>query len=81
MPIIEALLYGKPVLARDIPVFRELAAPGVAYFAAADPAALAAEIEAFVAAPPVVAANDLLATASWACSAQQVAQAIGLTPE
>ncbi|CCG42116.1 glycosyltransferase family 4 protein [Magnetospirillum molischianum] len=41
LPLIEALGYGKPVLARDLPVFRPHARPGLEFFQAQDPAALA----------------------------------------
>lgn len=42
LPLIEAARAGKPVVARDIPVFREVAAAGAFYFPnSADPAALA----------------------------------------
>lgn len=32
LPLIEAALHGKPVLARDLPVFREINLPHVSYF-------------------------------------------------
>lgn len=41
LPLVEALGHGKPVLARDLPVFRQLKAPGIHYFSAASSAALA----------------------------------------
>ena len=34
LPLIEAAEHGKPVLARDIPVFREVAVPGTSFFEA-----------------------------------------------
>ncbi len=34
LPLLEALAHGKPVLARDLPVFRQFATPLVSYFAA-----------------------------------------------
>lgn len=40
LPLIEALGYDKPVLARDIPIFREHALPGITYFTATDGKAL-----------------------------------------
>ena len=36
LPIIEAARYGVPVIARDIPVFREVGGSGISYFAATD---------------------------------------------
>ena len=41
LPLIEAARYGLPVLARDIPVFREVAQQHAAYFAGMDAASLA----------------------------------------
>lgn len=40
LPVIEASILGKPVLARDIEAFRELAIPSVTYFSQSDPAQL-----------------------------------------
>lgn len=46
LPLVEALGYGKPVLARDIPVFRLHEKRGVRYFAAdSEPAAIARAID------------------------------------
>lgn len=44
LPIVEALRHGRPVLARDLPVFRELQQPGLHYFPSDAPAALAGSI-------------------------------------
>ena len=41
LPLIEARHYGLPVIASDIPIFREIAGDGVRYFPALDDAALA----------------------------------------
>jgi len=48
LPIIEAARYGKPVLARDIPVFREIAGDNARYFADNTPEALGSEISAWL---------------------------------
>jgi glycosyltransferase involved in cell wall biosynthesis len=45
LPVVEAALYGKPVLARNIGVFRELNLPNVTYFSDDTPLGLAAAIE------------------------------------
>jgi glycosyltransferase involved in cell wall biosynthesis len=45
LPLIEAARRGVPVLARDLPVFREIAGPHVSYFQAEGPAELAAAVE------------------------------------
>jgi glycosyltransferase involved in cell wall biosynthesis len=44
LPIVEALAHGCPVLARDIPVFRELATTGVSYFESECPHQLAEQM-------------------------------------
>jgi len=49
LPIVEALAHGCPVLARDIPVFRELARTGVSYFESEHPDPLAKQMLRFVA--------------------------------
>lgn len=41
LPLIEAARYGLPILARDIPVFREVAASGADYFSGLDGGSLA----------------------------------------
>lgn len=41
LPLIEAAAHGKPVLVRDLPVFREVAPAGVHYFCGDDPETLA----------------------------------------
>lgn len=65
LPIIEGLAHGKPVLARDIGVFQELAAPGVQFFSSGDVEALAVTVRSFVDEPPAVDAAALLASATW----------------
>jgi glycosyltransferase involved in cell wall biosynthesis len=44
LPVAEALMHGKPVLARDLAVFRERAHPGVSFFAEDGAEALAGRI-------------------------------------
>lgn len=48
LPLIEAAVRGTPVLARDIPVFREVAGPHARYFEGRSPESLAAAIRAFL---------------------------------
>ncbi|MGA0562018.1 glycosyltransferase [Ancylobacter sp. VNQ12] len=45
LPLIEAARHGVPILARDIPVFREVAGNAAAYFSGRDGASLAAAID------------------------------------
>lgn len=49
LPLIEAAQHGLPILARDLPVFHEVAGDAASYFRADDPAALAAAIADWVA--------------------------------
>ena len=48
LPLHEALAYGKPALARDLPVLRELEAPGIRYFSNESPAELGSKMLALV---------------------------------
>jgi len=45
LPLVEAAKYHKPILARDIPVFREVAGSHATYFRTAQPSELAVAIE------------------------------------
>ncbi len=47
LPLIEAARHGVPILARDIPVFREVAGDHVTYFRGLDPADLASAVTAW----------------------------------
>lgn len=78
LPIIEGLAYGKPVLARDIGVFHELAAPGVQFFQTSDAQALAATVRDFVDSPPIVDAAALLASVTWHNCVDQLIAQLGL---
>lgn len=49
LPLIEAAQHGMPILARDLPVFREVAGEYAAYFAADDASALADAIRQWLA--------------------------------
>lgn len=49
LPLIEAARHGIPILARDLPVFREVAGDHAAYFSGLEPADLAAAIETWLA--------------------------------
>lgn len=51
LPIIEAAHFGAPIIASDIPIFREVAGDRIDYFEAADPQALADSIVAALARP------------------------------
>lgn len=48
LPLIEAAQHSLPILARDLPVFREVAGPHASYFQAATPVELATAIQAWL---------------------------------
>ena len=74
LPIVEAASHGKPVIASDIPVFREVAgeAATVTYFQTGSPASLAAAVQGFLArhdqAPLVIKDQQV----TWAQSAAEL---------
>ncbi|MGE4336360.1 MAG: glycosyltransferase family 4 protein [Pigmentiphaga sp.] len=78
LPLIEAAQHGLPVIARDIPVFREVAGEHAYYFDAADGDALAAAIRGWLVleAEGRAPASRGMPYLSWAESARRVAQAI-----
>jgi glycosyltransferase involved in cell wall biosynthesis len=45
LPLIEAAQYGLPIIARDLPIFREVAGDHAAYFAGLEPEAIASAVE------------------------------------
>lgn len=53
LPLIEAGMHGKPILARDLPVFREVAPPGTRFFSGDGAMDLADALAAWQAAPSV----------------------------
>jgi FkbM family methyltransferase len=71
LPLIEAAHYGKPILARDLPVFREVAGEHARYFAGDLAPALSAWLDALAAgtAPDSAGIEHL----SWQASARQLA--------
>ena len=78
LPIAEALVRGTPVLARDIPVFREFSGPGVSFFRAKTSKQLADQILSWVQGirdnPAPVSPNS--AVVSWRESAEQFSAVI-----
>jgi glycosyltransferase involved in cell wall biosynthesis len=74
LPLIEAAQHGIAIIARDIPVFREVAGEHAYYFDGAEPAALADAIEAWL---PLHAAGKAPASTgmpwlTWAASTAQL---------
>jgi glycosyltransferase involved in cell wall biosynthesis len=80
LPIVEARHFGKPVIASDIPVFREVTvgAQSARFFAVGSPAALAEGIRGFASAsnsPEVVAVNEA-PWIGWAESATELRRVV-----
>jgi len=77
LPLIEAARHGLPVLARDLPVFREVMQQWATYFKASSPTELADVLREWLASPH---RPDDLATAtswpSWKQSAERLASVI-----
>ena len=81
LPIVEAARYGLPVLARDLPVFREIAGDAASYFTTTRPENLAREISAWVKATEngSVVRPEGMKVYSWEESAQRLLVAVGIT--
>ena len=74
LPLIEAAQYGLPIIARDIPVFREVASEYAFYFSSNDATVIAQEIERWMGlfsknAHPV---STQIPSLTWAQSAEQL---------
>lgn len=77
LPLIEALGHGKPVLARDLPVFRLHEAMSVQYFAAdAEPAQLADHIRTWFAAGPAAPGPAASQIATWSDTAKSIVRVL-----
>ena len=73
LPLVEAALHGAPVIASDIPVFREVAGDGARFFRLLDPGSLAAAIDAELDVPKIA---PRIGTISWRQSAETLARLI-----
>ncbi len=78
LPLIEAAQQGKPVLARDIPVFREVAGVHASYFSGNTPCALATAVRKWMADHQAHALPDISALTwlTWRESARQLETAL-----
>lgn len=78
LPLVEALRHRRPVLARDLPVFRELVGDGIRYFDTSTAAGLAGAVQGWLAdmaagrTPPAAGYTPL----SWNQSARQLLRAL-----
>jgi glycosyltransferase involved in cell wall biosynthesis len=82
LPLIEAALHDRPVLARDIPVFREIEIASISYFNSETPQGLASAINQWLL--RVAASSPIHATATlptWQLAALQLTHALGLMPD
>lgn len=75
LPVVEALDKGRKVLARDLPVFRELARPGLHFFSSDDPPALAASLLSALEHPDP---NPPAIPRGWDDTTRELLRAIGL---
>lgn len=74
LPLIEAAMHGKPVLARNIPVFREATIPLVSYFDGDYAPDLATAISSWLVLKPAPYVDEASTTwSTWQHSAQQLA--------
>lgn len=78
LPLAEALAHGAPVLARDIPVFREVGAGHFDYFVDDRPEALAARIMQWLEQARRPSASVTQAQPRWSDSARVLADILGL---
>lgn len=86
LPLIEAAMHDRPVLARDLPVFREMKVPAVTYFGSDTPKGLADALINWLRLPgllSLVASTNAseLHFPTWQLSACQLLQALGLQRE
>jgi glycosyltransferase involved in cell wall biosynthesis len=79
LPLVEATLHGKPVLARDLPVFQELKVPGVTYFKGHTPKELAAAVDKWLASiANGTRIESKLTTTTWEKTAISLLRTLGM---
>jgi glycosyltransferase involved in cell wall biosynthesis len=82
LPLIEAAQHALPIIARDIPVFREVAGEHATYFQGDTPASLADALATWLAGHRDGAAvqSHAMPWLTWSDSTRQLLSALGLTP-
>lgn len=81
LPLSEALHHRKPLLARDIPVFREVAGEHAQYFTDDTPGNLSRTLANWLAEPkPASTTRNDLRDHTWAESTQHILKALGINP-
>ncbi|MCZ8321940.1 MAG: glycosyltransferase [Novosphingobium sp.] len=78
LPLVEALQHGLPVLARDLPVFREIGDGMMTFFADATAAGLAARLLEWADSRQVLDHSHSMGLSTWAESAAKVLAILGL---
>jgi glycosyltransferase involved in cell wall biosynthesis len=81
LPLIEAARHKLPILAREIPVFREVASNHASYFKGTEPEALASSIRNWLAlyAQDAHPKSDHIRWCTWAENAEQLRGILGLS--
>ncbi|WP_172198415.1 glycosyltransferase [Niveibacterium sp. COAC-50] len=82
LPLIEAAQHKLPIIARDIPVFREVAGEHASYFSGHEAAALSSAIQVWLARyeAGTHTKSDELPWLTWGDSARQLLQSVALIP-
>jgi glycosyltransferase involved in cell wall biosynthesis len=78
LPLVEAARYGKPILARDIAVYRDIAGDHASFFSGDDPDSLASALLAWLEAIGLGAApaSSNIRTSTWAESAHRISESV-----
>jgi glycosyltransferase involved in cell wall biosynthesis len=76
LPLIEAAQHGLPIIARDIPVFREVAGENAYYFSGKDPQVLANALRSWLSLGDAVPASTGISWLTWQQSSRQLLDAV-----
>jgi glycosyltransferase involved in cell wall biosynthesis len=78
LPLVEAARYGKPILAREIPVYREIAQGHASYFSGADAESLADALASWIGSIRTgnAPASSGVKTSTWAESARRMRELV-----